>query len=298
MKRSKAGEKSPRLGAHLPTGKGLVATAETAADWGLDALQLFLRNPRGARSRIWKESEVEGFRRIIAQAGIDPVVAHVSYVVNPASSKEELYELACNIVKDDLARCEVIGAAYLVMHPGSKGEQKTEQALQRVASLLNRVFEGYKGRTMILLETMAGMGKEIGVSPEELAYIIERVERKEMVGVCLDTCHLWGAGYDVVTLSGLAGFLDEAERWVGRERIRLVHANDSQKEKGSRIDRHAPIGSGLIGKEGFKMLMSNSFLARLPFILETPPEGLRRDFEELCLIRDEVWKEKNRKIEG
>lgn len=276
---------SPRLGAHLSIGKGLDGTARSAVEMEVETCQIFLRNPRGAGFRVWKDAEVATFKETIASHQIGPVVAHIPYIVNPASGKDDLYELAQRIISEDLKRCDLIGAAYLVLHPGSKGDLSLEEAIARLAALLNRTLAGYDGQAMILIETMAGMGKEICASFEEIRMLWQAVEGRDHLGVCLDTCHLLAAGYDMVTVDGIAGMLAEAEKKIGLDKIKVVHANDSQKGKGSRVDRHAPIGTGHIGREGFANLMRNPFLRQLPFILETPTATLAQDLAALREIR-------------
>lgn len=283
----------PRIGGHLSVGKGMVVTAKTAAKWGAETFQIFVRNPRGAAARAWGEDEVQGFRSIIAENGIDPVVVHIPYVVNPASEKEGLYELAERIISEDLARCDLIGARFLVLHPGHRGEGTLEQAVERVAKLLKKVMKAYKGNTVLLIETMAGMGKEIGADLQEIKAILDAAKiSRDRLGVCIDSCHLLGAGHDIASAGGIEEFLKQFDQMIGVDRIRVMHINDSQREIGSHIDRHAPIGQGHIGKEGVTNLMRSPILQQLPFIIET--EQVEEDIITLRTIRDQINAEQKR----
>ncbi|MGE5398429.1 MAG: deoxyribonuclease IV [Chitinophagales bacterium] len=279
----------PKIGAHLSIGKGLKNTADMAVQWELDTFQIFLRNPRGSRARSWNKEEIEVFTSTITDNQIGPVVAHIPYIVNPASCREDLYELAARIITEDLERCDMLGAEFLVLHPGSYGDDGKEAAIERLSNLLNKVLDGYTGPATILIEAMAGMGKEIGASVEELRAILQGTRHSLRIGICLDSCHLTGAGYDMTSSEGVKATLDEFDKTVGLDYVKLLHANDSQREIGSRIDRHASIGEGSIGIKGFQAMMNNTFLRNLPFILETPPENLQQDLQTLRTIRDEGY---------
>lgn len=277
----------PKIGAHLPIGKGLRFTAEEARRLGLEALQIFLRNPRGLKARELSEGEVAYFRQVVQELDIFPVVVHIPYITNPAAAKEDLYELAYRIISEDLSRCDIIGASYLVLHPGAYTISSPEAGIKRLVKLLNRILTEYSGSTQILIETMTGQGSEIGRNFREISHILDGVSQSSRVGVCLDTCHLYGAGYDIATPDGVEAVCSEIEQVIGLERVRLVHANDSMRELGSRRDRHAHIGHGLIGEKGFSLLCHHPFFQQLPFILETPYEGLADDIMLIKRLRDE-----------
>ncbi|MGE5415949.1 MAG: deoxyribonuclease IV [Acidobacteriota bacterium] len=280
----------PRIGAHLSIGKGLPATAESAVKLGVEAFQVFSRNPRGASARTWSEEEVRAFRTIISENHIDPVVVHIPYIVNPCSGRDDLYELAHRIISEDLVRCDIIGARYLVLHPGSRGEQAVEQALERLVNLLKKVLDDYDGNTMLLIETMAGMGKEIGTDFSDFKVILDGVNRPDRLGVCIDTCHLTAAGHDMKTAQGIKATVEDMGRCIDIGAIKVVHANDSAKDIGSKVDRHAPIGAGFIGIEGFNALLAEPFMRSLPFILETPPDTIEQDLAILREIRQKLNK--------
>ncbi|ADI01698.1 MAG TPA: deoxyribonuclease IV [Syntrophothermus lipocalidus] len=278
-------EHFPRVGAHLPVAKGLKHTVDEAQAMGLEALQIFLRNPRGMKARELTEEEIEYFIENTKKADISPVVVHIPYICNPAAAKEEIYELAYRVIAEDLARCDLIKADYLVLHPGAYTVSSPGQATARLVALLHRVLTDYEGNTRILVETMSGQGTEIGRNLEEMAKILEELGRPPQVGVCLDTCHLYGAGYDIVDPGGLERTLREMDELVGTDKVRLVHANDSAGGLGSKKDRHAHIGQGNIGENGFALLCHHPLLRQLPFILETEYSGIARDVETLKRIR-------------
>lgn len=270
-----------RIGAHLSISKGLRKTADEAVERGLETLQVFLRNPRGRGAREFSPDETAYFTSVIRHNDINPVVVHIPYICNPAAHDSALYEAAADIIAGDLQRCHLVGADYLVLHPGAYTRSTPEEAMQRVSQLLNRVLADYRGHTMILLETMAGQGTELGSSFEQLHGILDAVERQEKLGICLDTCHLFAAGYDCASREGIEELMKAIDATMGRHRIKVLHANDSSKPLGSRRDRHAHIGQGFIGLEGFANLLHHDCLGQLPFIVETPPEGLTRDIEIL-----------------
>ncbi|MGE5371891.1 MAG: deoxyribonuclease IV [Solirubrobacterales bacterium] len=280
----------PKIGAHLSVGKGLKATVDTAAQWGAEACQMFARNPRGSAARQWTQDEIDAFTGGCQKNAIYPVVVHIPYIVNPAAERDDLYELAARIVVEDMIRCDLIGASYLVLHPGSRGAQSPEQAVERLIALINDAMARYDGDTVLLIETMAGMGKELGANPQELEWIIGGIQERGRIGVCLDTCHLYAAGFDMATPAGVDAAYETLAQSVGRDAIRLVHVNDSKKELGSRVDRHAPIGKGFIGLEGFQALMAHPFLGTLPMILETPEETMQEDLNTLKALRDKQLK--------
>ncbi len=277
----------PRLGCHLSIGKGLDVTASNAAKIGAETFQVFLRNPRGAGFRVWKDREIQKFKETLNEHGIYPVVAHIPYIVNPASPRDDLYELARRVVTEDLNRCDILEAPYLVLHPGSRGDGSTEEAIDRLISLVNNVLEGSEGKAMLLIETMAGMGKEICSTFDEMKLLWSGINRKDRLGLCFDSCHLFAAGYDVATSDGLSRLLDEIDNKIGIHYLKVVHINDCLRELGSHIDRHAPIGKGQIGVDGIANIMKNPLLQELPFILETPT--IEQDLKTLREIRASIY---------
>jgi deoxyribonuclease-4 len=283
--RKTGSETMPAIGAHLGIGKGLKHTAGQAIEMQLECMQFFLRNPRGSKARQLKDSEVAYFKTAMAQHRIKPVVVHVAYVCNPASPDPGLHDLARNIIAEDLERSAVIGADYLVLHPGSFTTSTPAEGIERVALVLNQVLEADQSRVTVLLETMSGQGTELGRDFAELNQIIKMVNHSERIGVCFDTCHTYAAGYDCRSKAGLGRILQEIDRSFGRERIKLIHANDCRSELGSHRDRHAHIGEGSIGLRGFGRILADPFLSTLPVIVETPSQGLLEDVNRLKKLR-------------
>ncbi|MDD2420896.1 MAG: deoxyribonuclease IV [Heliobacteriaceae bacterium] len=275
----------PRIGAHLPIGKGLKHTVDEAVTKGLDGFQIFVRNPRGRGARKLTAAETDYFKATVKAHNIDPVVVHIPYICNPAAAKDDLYEFARQVVKEDLERCDLIGADYLVLHPGSYTTSSPEQGIARIAGLLNDTLDQYAGSVTVLLETMSGQGTELGKNFTELNQILELIRNRKHIGVCLDTCHVFAAGYDVRSEAGIAAIMEEVDNTCGRSSVKLVHSNDSQKELGSKRDRHAHIGEGFIGLAGFKRLISHEFFRTLPFILETPFGQIDKDIAVLKELR-------------
>lgn len=275
----------PRIGAHLPVGKGLVKTAAEARKLGLEALQIFVRNPRGAAARELGAEEIDLFRKEIAAADIDPVVVHIPYISNPASVKPDLYALAGRIISEDLTRCDLIGARILVLHPGSSTGSTSQESLARLAKLLEKVLDDYQGGAQILLETMSGQGSELGRNFDELKMIFDNCSQANRLGICFDTCHTYAAGYDLKTVTGIDQTAEEITRLLGQEVIKVVHINDSLGSLGSHRDRHAPIGRGELGEESLQLIMRHPLFNKTPFVLETPFETLTEDVEILKRLR-------------
>lgn len=251
----------------------------------MEALQIFLRNPRGSGARTLTAEETAYFIRILKENQIGPVVVHIPYICNPAAAKPDVYQFALQVVTEDLARCSLIDADYLVLHPGSYTTSSPAAGIDKISGLLNQVLEKHDGRTRILLETMAGQGTEIGRSFDELKQIIDRIEQSGRVGICYDTCHTYAAGYDCTNPAGIEDILLKMQASFGQDKIYLVHANDSMKELGGARDRHTHIGQGFIGVQGFKSLLASQFFSKFPFILETPLQGVDEDIKILKQLR-------------
>ena len=269
------------LGCHLSIAKGYAKAAREAVSIGADTFQFFTRNPRGGKAKDLDMDDVAALRELMAQNDFGPLVAHAPYTYNPCSAEERAREFALEAMAEDLRRMEALPGNYYNFHPGAHVGQGSDAGIQMIVDTLCQVmFEGQQ--TTVLLETMAGKGTEVGRSFEELALIIEgvadkRPELSAKLGVCLDTCHVNDAGYDIV--HDLDGVLDEFDRVVGIERLRAVHINDSKNPCGAHKDRHECIGKGYLGSEEFgggmqvmQNIVSNGRLRALPFILETPNE--------------------------
>lgn len=256
-----------KLGNHLSSSKGYKAMGEAAVKLGANTFAFFTRNPRGGKAKEINPSDVEAFLQLAQEQGLQRLVAHAPYTLNPCSADPDLREFARNTFADDLKRMEYTPGNYYNFHPGSHVKQGTEMGITFIAEMLNGVLTEEQ-TTTVLLETMSGKGTEVGRSFEELRAILDRVECQEKMGVCLDTCHVWDGGYDIV--NDLDGVLAEFDRIIGLERLKAIHLNDSLNDLDSHKDRHARIGEGKIGLEALVRVINHPELRELPFILETP----------------------------
>lgn len=288
-----------KIGCHLSSAGGYLAMAQTAVSIGANVFQFFTRNPRGGAAKPIDRNDVAAFRDYAAEHGIGPILAHAPYTLNAAGAEARVRDFAASVFLDDLKRLEFTPGALYNFHPGSHVGQGTEKGLDLIADLLLRAYaaapdDGWK--TAVLLETMAGKGSEIGRSFEEIRALIDRVESRlpsastarPHVGVCLDTCHVWDGGYDIV--GDLDGVVDAFDRVIGLERLMAVHINDSMNALGSHKDRHEKIGKGKIGLEAFRRIVNHPKLRDLPFYLETPCDlqGYRDEIALLKSLRSPV----------
>ncbi len=258
-----------RIGCHLSSSKGFLAMAKTAESIGATTFQFFTRNPRGGAAREWMTSDVEAMLEYFEKAGIRKPLAHAPYVLNPCAKDQGLRQFARQTMAEDLAKLEQIPDVMYNLHPGSHVGQGTEAGIRLIADALNQVL-GKEQHTVVLLETMAGKGSEMGRSFGELAAILSQVECADHLGICLDTCHVWDAGYDIV--ENLEGVLEEFDKVLGLGRLKAIHLNDSMNGRGSHKDRHEKIGKGQIGEAAFERIVNHPALRDLPFYLETPNE--------------------------
>jgi len=269
------------VGCHLSTSGGFEAMGKTALSIGATTFAFFTRNPRGGKARPIDPDDVAALRSLMEANGFGKLVAHAPYTMNLCSAKAETVDFARRAIADDLERMEMLPGNYYNFHPGSHVKQGAERGVELIVEGLNATIEPGM-RTTVLLETMAGKGTEVGRSFEELARIIDGVDHDEFLGVCLDTCHVWDAGYDIV--DDLDGVLDEFDRVVGLDRLRALHLNDSKNPCGSHKDRHEKIGEGHIGEAAFSAVVTNPRLFGLPMILETPNDLLGYS-EEIAMLR-------------
>ena len=270
------------VGCHLSTSNGYAAMAVNAVSIGATTFAFFTRNPRGGNARELDARDLEDFLVALEEHGIGPLVAHAPYTYNLCSSKPETVEFARRAMREDLERMERMPGHLYNFHPGAHVKQGVDVGVRLICEGLNEVLEPGQ-RTTVLLETMAGKGTEVGRSFEELARIIDGVEHDELLGVCLDTCHVADAGYDIA--HDLDGVLDEFDRVIGLTRLRALHLNDSRNPLGSHKDRHERIGEGMLGLETFRTVVTNPRLAGLPMVLETPQSGLEGWAREIALLR-------------
>ena len=261
----------PRLGAHLSIAGGLPRAVDRAEASGCAALQIFTKSAGQWRARALPAEEIALFRRRVRQTGIKPVVAHNSYLINLAAADPALRARSIASLCDELDRAEALGLDGLVMHPGSFTSGTEAGGLRLIAEGLARIFDARPdARTRILLEHTAGQGTNLGHRFEHLAEIIERLNGSRRVGVCLDTCHLIAAGYDIGSEQGYTETFKQFGRIVGFSRLKAFHVNDSKKPCGSRVDRHEHIGKGCLGLEPFRRILNDPRFSRLPMLLETP----------------------------
>lgn len=255
------------LGTHMSIAGGLNKTAQNVVKMNANTMQIFSRNPRGSNFKNPSEKEVEEFQRIRKEHPFGPILAHAPYTMNLASAKPEVYEFACDVIREDIQRMDNLGIENIVFHPGSHTGIGTEAGIENIIRGLNQAITKSQNIT-VLLETMSGKGTEIGARFEELKTIRDGVNHPEKVGICLDTCHVFSAGYDIV--NHLEEVLDELDENIGLSYLRAIHLNDSMMPFGSRKDRHATIGDGEIGLEALMKVITNPRLAGIPFYLETP----------------------------
>jgi deoxyribonuclease-4 len=275
-----------RLGAHVSIAGGLDQAPLRGRQVGCDTIQVFTKSSRQWRAKPLAEVEIAAFRANLAATGIRPVVAHDCYLVNLAAPGGDLWRQSVVAFADELARAEQLGIPYLVTHPGSHGGAGVRDGIARVAEALNVVGAGQR-HARVLLEQTAGQGTSLGHRFEELGAILERVEGGGRLGVCLDTCHLLAAGYDIRTAEGYRATLRNLDVSLGLRRVKVIHLNDSKLGLGSRVDRHAHIGQGMLGLRAFACFLNDPRLQRVPMILETPKDGdaLRWDRRNLAQLR-------------
>ena len=285
-----------KIGCHLSSAGGYLAMAQTAVSIGADVFQFFTRNPRGGAAKPIDPADVAAFRAYAAANGLGPILAHAPYTLNAAGAEARVRDFAVHVFVDDLKRLEATPGALYNFHPGSHVGQGVEAGVAHVANLLRHVCAAAPAggwKTTILLETMAGKGSELGRSFEEIRTLIDAAESqaaklpnlqttKPLFGVCLDTCHVWDGGYDIV--GDLDGVLDAFDRTVGLARLKAIHLNDSMNARDSHKDRHEKIGKGKIGLDAFRRLVNHPKLRDLPFYLETPCD-LQGYRDEIALLK-------------
>lgn len=269
------------IGAHLSASKGFLHMGKEAVSINANTFQFFTRNPRGFKAKDLDIQDVKDYLEYIKDKNFAPIVAHAPYTLNACSADSKIRELAQMIMEDDINRLEHIPGTYYNFHPGSHVKQGVEIGIDYITQLLNRIIKKDQ-TTVVLLETMAGKGSEVGRSFEELREILDRVELNEHMGVCLDTCHVWDGGYNIV--EDLDGVLNEFDKIIGLDRLKAIHLNDSKNSMSSHKDRHETIGNGNIGLEAITKIINHEKLRDLPFLLETPND-LSGYAEEIKLLR-------------
>lgn len=271
------------IGCHLSSSSGYESMAKTAISIGANTFQYFTRNPRGGAAKAINDKDIESYLKLAKENNFAKVIAHAPYTMNLCSAAENIRKFSKNMLKDDILRTELISESYYNFHPGSHTGQGTDVGISLICEALNETLQKNQ-KTIVLLETMAGKGSEIGGKFEEIAKIRECVEPKEKVGVCLDTCHIFDGGYDIV--GNLDVVLEEFDKVIGIENLKAVHINDSKNSIGSHKDRHEKIGEGYIGIDAIENIINNRYLKNLPFILETPHDSIEGYAQEIKMLRN------------
>ncbi len=270
------------LGAHLSSAGGFHKMGKTALKIGANTFQCFVRNPRGSKAKAIDPVDLGKLRELMAENHFGPIVAHAPYIMNPCSKDEGIRQLAGEMMRGDLALMEHLPGNYYNFHPGSHVGQGLETGCRQIAAMLDAVIIPGQATT-VLLETMTGKGSEIGGRFEDLRMILDLAECRNQLGVCLDTCHVWDAGYDIV--NDLDGVLTEFDRVVGLERLKAIHVNDSLNPLGAKKDRHALIGQGHLGTAAIVRVLTHPALCHLTFSLETPTDDAGHG-EEIRILRE------------
>jgi deoxyribonuclease IV len=274
-----------RIGVHVSIAGGIDKAIDRAAEKGCNVFQIFSRNPRGWRFKELSPEEAESFVVKLKKSGIGPVFDHMPYLPNLASPKEDVYKQSVLTLATELWRCGQLKIPYLVTHLGSHSGSGKEKGFRRLVDAVSLAFLKVENEVMLLLENTAGTKNSMGGSFEDIAAILEALD-SDRLGVCLDTCHLFGAGYELRTSEGIISTLKEFDGLIGLEKLMLIHLNDSKGDLGSALDRHEHIGLGKIGKDGFRSLLSSKTFQKLPMILETPIDSRRDDLENLRITRE------------
>jgi deoxyribonuclease IV len=275
------------LGAHMSIAGGIQTAVDRALSIGCTALQVFTKNSNQWQSKPLRAEDILSYKSKIADASIEPVVAHDSYLINLCSSNPDLLIKSRTMFIDELQRCEQLGIPYLNFHPGAHGGAGTADGIQKIVESLNAVHEATPDCGVVsVVETTAGQGTSVGRTFEEIAAIVNGVDDPSRMAVCIDTCHIFAAGYDIATDEGYEKTIGDFDAIVGIKRLAAFHVNDSKKGLGSRVDRHEHIGKGAIGIHGFRLLMNDPRFAVIPKILETPKSNdLHEDVENMTLLR-------------
>ncbi len=280
-----------RLGVHISIGRGLVGAIEDAVYIGCNTMQIFIRSPRSWSKSSFSYKEIDEFKKELKLKDISPLAVHGSYLINLASGDRTLYNKSINHLVQDIVTSDKLGADYFVVHPGSSGRQvPASWGIERIGAALNTVIKKSNPRLMILLENTGGGGSLLGSNFRDFGAILKGVSNKRKIGFCLDSAHVFEAGFDIATKKGLDKTLKELDRFIGINRLKLIHLNDSKTALGSRVDRHEHLGKGFIGKKGLKVFLNNTYIKRLPLILETPKYEDGEDTANLNFARKLIKK--------
>ena len=274
------------LGAHFSIAKGLEKAIYEAGKYECTALQIFTKNASAWKERFLQPEEIDRFVAARAETGIIAIASHTSYLINIASPEKEKRAMSCTALKQELIRSASLAINYVVLHPGAHMGSGEPAGIRRIAAGINRIFsEAPQAQTRLLLETTAGQGSSLGHKFEQLAEMIERIEDKDRIGVCLDTSHVFAAGYDIRDRQAFQKTFHTFDAIIGLQHLYLLHLNDSKKDLGTRVDRHEHIGLGFIGEDAFKWIMNDDRLLKIPKIIETPKKNNGSDWDKNNLDR-------------
>ncbi|MCD6185207.1 MAG: deoxyribonuclease IV [Deltaproteobacteria bacterium] len=268
------------LGAHLSIAKGLHKAIYEAKKLNCNALQIFTKNAATWKEKYLTSDDIDQFKRAMEETGITKIASHTSYLINLAAIDKKKYAMSCKALVDELTRSSSLGIPYVVLHPGSHMGSGEEKGIEQISNAINEIFSDIPDlKTRLLLETTAGQGSSIGHTFEQIASILEKIENIDKAGVCLDTCHIFAAGYDIRTREAYNKTIEKFDKIIGLQQLYLMHLNDSKKEFGSRVDRHEQIGRGFIGLKAFELIMNDKRLRNIPKVIETPKgkEGNKMD---------------------
>jgi len=284
MKKTLSINSPPLLGAHFSIAKGLHNALYEARAYGCTALQIFTKNAQTWKERSLKPDEIDQFEQARAATGITAIAAHTSYLINLTAVEKQKHTRSCRALEQELVRSSMLNIPFVVLHPGSHMGRGEDEGIRRIAESINQVFSQIPDlKTCLLLETTAGQGSSVGHTFEQLASIMDKVEKKDAVGFCLDTSHIFAAGYDIRTPFAYQKTINIVDSIAGLEHLYLIHLNDSRKELGSRVDRHEHIGRGCIGLKAFELFMNDHRFQDIPKIIETPKQHGGKDYDEINL---------------
>lgn len=272
------------LGAHISVSGGLEKAFSRGESIGCTTMQIFTKSNRQWACKPLTEPEIAAFKEAWRKSYIQDIVVHAAYLINIGSSNPEVISKSARALREEIFRCEQLGIPYLVLHPGSNGGSPKEQSLAQIAKQLDQALETVPGKTMVLLETMAGQGSNLCSQFEELAMVYKASRNKDRIGICFDTCHAFAAGYDMRTKEAYKDLWQLFDQTLGLDLLKAIHVNDSKKELGSRVDRHEHIGEGKIGLEAFSLLFNDKRFFKIPKILETPKDDLSQDLKNMQKI--------------
>jgi len=277
-----------RFGFHIWIGEGFSKVPELARKRRARTIQFFSHNPRGWEVPILSEKEVKKFREGVEALDIKPLFLHMPYLANLASFNQNFYPRSVDVLTVELERAEMLGVPFLITHMGSRGEAREDESIERLVKTINYALQKVRNRVIVVIENTAGQGRQIGYKFSQIKTVIDGIENGERIGVCLDTAHAFESGYDLSKREGLEETLEEFERLIGLDKLKLLHLNDSKTPLGSRVDRHWHIGEGYIGSEGFRNIVNHQKLFHLPGIMETPHKSEEDDVRNMSKIESLV----------